>query len=171
MIFLSQTYIREASIDDCKNISEIHVRSWLETYDGIIPPSFLSKISVSERENTWVNNFKKEELSIFVAISGNDIIGFSSIAPRIYKGSHVIFLESIYLLKSFQNQGVGKELFYKALCRAKEYGYSSIFIEVLADNPTLNFYLRYSANMIEENIIKLGDENLLEYILRIDFTD
>lgn len=75
------------------------------------------------------------------------------------------------MLKSFQNQGVGKELFYKALCRAKEYGYSSIFIEVLADNPTLNFYLRYSANMIEENIIKLGDKNLLEYILRIDFTD
>ena len=65
----------------------------------------------------------------------------------------------------------GRKADYIITRNCYEYGYSSIFIEVLADNPTLNFYLRYSANMIEENIIKLGDENLLEYILRIDFTD
>lgn len=45
--------IRNAIIEDAKDIATIHVKSWQVVYKGLIPQSYLNNLSISKREKSW----------------------------------------------------------------------------------------------------------------------
>lgn len=45
--------IREANFQDAQGIANVHVSSWIETYTGIVPESYLAELSKEERKEMW----------------------------------------------------------------------------------------------------------------------
>ncbi len=108
--------IREAKISDVLSIAKVNVDTWRSAYRGILSNEYLNNLSYEQREQAMkniINNSKKDEISIFVAEeSTNGIVGFSTCGrersnDEIYHGE----LYAIYIIKEYQNKGIGRVLF------------------------------------------------------------
>jgi len=45
--------IREASAEDVRGVTRVHVEAWKSTYRGLVSSQFMDKISFDERETMW----------------------------------------------------------------------------------------------------------------------
>lgn len=158
--------IREANIKDVEGLARVHVLSWRETYQGLISDTYLTKLSIEQRKKNWIwtfNNLKINE-SIYIAedMEGK-IVGFSSSGEN--RNAEYEFdgeLYAIYLLKDYQNKGIGRTLFEVSVDRLRSSGYKSMMLWVLKDNPTLGFYKRLGGAVAGEKAIKIGEQELVE---------
>ena len=51
---------REATVADCVAVAEVHVRSWRESFAGIVPQSFMDRMSVERRAAAFAQGFGAE---------------------------------------------------------------------------------------------------------------
>ena len=74
--------IREASLNDVVSIAQIHVDTWRSTYKGIIPESYLARLTYEKRQKGWeqiLNKATDNGQFIYVAEnSSGQIIGFAN---------------------------------------------------------------------------------------------
>ena len=106
--------IREATRSDANGISKVHVDCWRSTYDGLVPADFLADLSYQESEKFWSDLLIDSNMPGFVYVAVNEagqIVGYIAGGPeregnRLYGGE----LYSIYILKDFQRQGIGRNL-------------------------------------------------------------
>jgi ribosomal protein S18 acetylase RimI-like enzyme len=162
--------IRKAKIDDATGIAKVHVDSWRTTYKGIIPDDFLNNLSYEQRTELWKGNITKEDNYVIVAENNEgQIVGFADAWKRetnVVESSSD--LTSIYLLKEYQGQGIGKKLFKELFEHFKQMGYGKIFVEVLEENKTRYFYEYYGAKLVKTVQIKIGEKILNELIYEWD---
>ncbi len=111
-----------------------------------------AEVEVTIEEMTdW--GFGKDKLfDFFVATEHEDIIG---IALYYYKYStwkgKCLFLEDIIVTEACRGKGIGKLLFDKVVAVAKQQKVRRMEWQVLEWNePALNFYKKYNANMDSE---------------------
>ncbi|MCY9076700.1 GNAT family N-acetyltransferase, partial [Bacillus inaquosorum] len=45
--------LREAKVEDIKDIAKVHVDSWGTTYRGIVPADYLNSLNYKEFEDKW----------------------------------------------------------------------------------------------------------------------
>ena len=65
-------------------------------------------------------------------------------------------LTSIYLLEEYHRTGTGKQLLKEIFTYFKHKGYEKIFVEVLAENKTRDFYEYFGAQYVNNNKIEIG---------------
>ena len=143
--------IRHATMQDTAGIAKVHVDSWRTTYRGIIPQSYLDKLSYEQRTGLWEKNISDVNNVIFVAEnSDNEIIGFVVGATRETNlEPNASDLTAIYLLEQWHGKGIGKQLIKAIMQSFKKDGYQKIYVDVLADNNTRNFYKYYGAEYVK----------------------
>ncbi|WP_047984388.1 GNAT family N-acetyltransferase [Ornithinibacillus californiensis] len=150
--------IRKAVLTDAAGIAKVHVNSWRTTYKGIIPASFLDNLSYDKRTELWQRNISREDNYVFVAETENkEIVGFADCGKR--EDNHIANsgdLTSIYLLEEYQGKGIGKGLMKQLFRQFKELGYERVFVEVLDENNTRNFYEYYGAKLLKSEKIKMA---------------
>ncbi len=148
--------IRKARPADAVAIAAVHVAAWRNTYPGILPDTFLAKLSVS-RQAVYYDQAIRGGTGVLVAIaSGVDvapggaarIIGFTT-AGRARRGEisgQVLGegeVETLYVLDDWRERGVGNAVYY-----APPLGIwprrvaKSAYLWVLRDNPSRWFYER-----------------------------
>ena len=135
--------IRQATLQDAKEIAKVHVDSWRTTYRSIIPDSYLNRLSYEQRTELWKRNIADEENYIVVATENKDgeIVGFGTAGKRPEnKEWNTGDLTSIYLLEEFQGRGIGKLLLTELFWYFTKRGYEKVFVEVLEENKTRHFY-------------------------------
>lgn len=151
---------------DAAAIARVHVASWKTTYRGIVQAEYLAAMDVGVREQRWREQFEAAQSLTFVAEAGPEVIGFiSGGALRETIAGYDAELYAIYLLESYQRQGVGKALvreLAKDLLAARHGG---MVVWVLADNPAVEFYKRLGANAILGKMITIGEMRLPELAL------
>lgn len=165
--------IRRAQAEDARGIAKVHVDSWRTTYRGIVPSSFLDKLSYDQRTALWERNIADRESYIVVAEDEESgIVGFGTAAKRssnqVERSSN---LTSIYLLDKFQGQGIGKALLKELFVHFKLQGCERVFVDVLEDNKTRHFYEYYGAKRIDAVKIQIGGSILSEWIYEWDNVD
>jgi GNAT superfamily N-acetyltransferase len=159
MSLLNCAMIRQAITADIPKLARVHVQSWLETYTGLIPDDVLHNIiTIESRELQWQRTLANAKVMVFVAVISSQIVGFSSVSLT----DHQAELYTLYLLKTHQGSGLGKQLFQAALEYAKARGAKSLTLWVLADNPTRKFYEYMGGYLEDERIETIGEANLLE---------
>ena len=100
---------------------------------------------------------------MYVAAHGNgEIVGFTSGGPErsgdtIYTGE----IYAIYLLASFQGQGIGHQLVRTLVSRLIQEGMTTLLVWVLAANPARAFYERLGGHPVREKTETIGDAPLL----------
>ncbi|MFJ6207217.1 GNAT family N-acetyltransferase [Lysinibacillus sp. NPDC092081] len=158
--------IRKANIEDAQGIGKVHVDSWRTTYKGILPDDFLNKLSYEQRTELWKKNISDATNYVLVAENEQDeIIGFATGGTRKTNSvPNATDLTSIYLLEEYQGMGIGKQLLKEIFIYFKQKGYEKVFVEVLAENKTRDFYEYYGAQYVNNIEIKIGGKIVEELI-------
>ncbi|MCY7781965.1 MULTISPECIES: GNAT family N-acetyltransferase [unclassified Bacillus (in: firmicutes)] len=153
--------VREAKIEDIKDIAKVHVDSWRTTYRGIVPAEYLESLNYKEFEDKWKSRSLK---GVFVAQDEiGSIFGFASFGPiRSEQGGYDGELYAIYLLEEHQRQGAGRALLAKGAEFLIHHGFSSMFVWVIEENPSITFYQAYTPERVAEDSFEIAGERLKE---------
>ena len=136
--------IEPATIQDCRAIAEVHVRSWQHAYRHILPSEFLASLSVEQREGMWRECLTAGKPHLLVARDGEGIVGFIAFGPSRDEGATQCCAEvwAIYLAPSSWSQGVGRMLWLAAMEQLLAQGYRTFSLWVIAGNErAIRFYL------------------------------
>lgn len=155
--------IRKAGQEDALAIAQVHVNSWKSTYKGLISDAYLDSLSVGSFERFWADQLEASSLSPYVAETGSGIVGFVQGGPlreKDYRYQGEIY--SLYLLKSHQRKGLGKQLVQAVMEDLITEGMSSFLVWVLADNPSCGFYEKLGGKKIGTKQVQIGGNMLQE---------
>lgn len=107
--------ILEAQKKHAKDIADIHQDTWKSTYKGIIPDTYFASLNPTHYVDQWNEYFNQESDSnktVFVAISGQDLIGFIAggreRTNQFPSFSYEIY--AIYVHKQFQKKRSGTKV-------------------------------------------------------------
>jgi GNAT superfamily N-acetyltransferase len=152
--------IREATIADVAAIAKVHVESWRTTYKGLLPEDYLANLTPEQREPLWRKILSRpvgHSLDYVAEDHAGNIVGFASGGPersgdQVYTGE----VYAIYLLESWQGQGIGRQLIAAVVRQLIQRGFTSLLIWVLADNPSRRFYEALGGQPVREKLEMTG---------------
>jgi GNAT superfamily N-acetyltransferase len=141
---------REAAVADCPAVAGVHVRSWRESFAGIVPQAFLDRMSVEQRTMAFAGRFSDPAYKMFVAEDALvGIVGFADCGgPRDEVPGYDAELYAIYLLPEFQGKGVGRELFRRVVDALVGDGKRSLYLMALEVSPYRSFYEKLGGRVI-----------------------
>jgi GNAT superfamily N-acetyltransferase len=139
------TLIRTARPEDARPVAEVHVASWRHAYRGLLPEDSLERLSVDDREATWLGLFADPDprSGAFVAEVDGRIVGFASFGPSRDDAAsdRTGEVPAIYLDPAVLGTGVGRELFEAATTALRDAGFAHATLWVLEANaPARRFY-------------------------------
>ena len=146
--------VREALLPDAAGIARVHVDSWRSAYQGFVPTSILDGLLYEQKERQWEETLRgtaHQEFVYVVEDEARQIVGFASGGPALakndtrYKGE----LFTIYLLDTYQRQGLGRRLFFRVVERLLALELTSMLIWVLAENPARRFYEVLGGDLVQ----------------------
>lgn len=159
--------IRIAELTDAPNIAKVNIDTWKNTYQGIVSDEYLNNLSYEQREQAIKNiiNIDNDKKFVYVAEDNRDgVIGFISCGKerendKIYAGE----IYAVYILKKFQNLGIGKLLFNCAIEILEEDNLIPIIVWALEENKyACNFYEVMGGRKIKERYIHIGNQKIKE---------
>lgn len=131
-------HIRRARPTDARAIAQVHVDTWREAYRELLPPGFLTGLSVDRRTGFWDSELRvtPAERMPWIAESEGRVAGFASSGPSRDADATPTTGEvyAIYVLPDCWAKGVGRDLLHHAERDLLEHGYSEARLWVLADN-------------------------------------
>ena len=124
---------RSSRVSDAKTLGRTHVQAWQETYRGKISDDYLDWLKPEIAEQIFSH---RAPANVFVAEDEGEIVGFAVVGhggeedmpPRTGE------LCGLYVLRSHQKKGIGKELFEMAEKRLSSLGYKRMLLWVLDTN-------------------------------------
>jgi ribosomal protein S18 acetylase RimI-like enzyme len=171
--------IRRARPADAAAIGAVHVAAWRSTYPGILPDSFLARLSVP-RQAAHYDAAIRAGVGVHVATaSGADlglhagadggaarVVGFVSGAPARISGDRQKLaegeIETLYVLDDWRDRGIGRRLMRAAAAHLAGAGCQSAFLWVLRDNPSRWFYTRLGGKPVAEATIEVGGQKVVQ---------
>lgn len=122
-------------------MSRIYVQSWRDTYLSVIPFGFLFEMSESQHERAFFNELSSKQVISFVAEDAGRVVGFITGGTErngsdIYGGE----IYTLYVLKNFQQLGIGGNLVSALTKQLNQNGIYSMLVRVLKLNPYRRFY-------------------------------
>ena len=137
--------IREANPEDAAGIARVHVESWRTTYPGIMPQEHLDALSIADQQQMWAETLRQggpTQTTVYVAetdigkIVGFAVGGTEKAGDPDYRSE----IYGLYLLQSFQGQGLGRRLVQTFARRLHQDGHRTLLIWVNVHNPARRFY-------------------------------
>lgn len=158
--------IRKATIEDTKGIAIVQVDTWETTYRGTVPDEFLEQMTYESRELKWKEIITNQ--FVYVAeTSDGQIIGYSNGSiersgkyPK-YNGE----LYAIYILKSYQRIGIGRELLKSIVKEFMNTNIISMSVLVMENNDSRSFYESLGGLKIGRDKLEISGKefNLIVY--------
>ena len=157
---------RRATIADSLAVARVHVQSWRESFKGIVPQSFLDKMSVQDRARAFRTGFADDDYRMFIAETPkNGLIGFADFGKaRKTDRPYQAELYAIYLLRDFQRQGVGRKLFTLGVESLVGGGMNSMYVLTLKASPYKSFYEKMGGRVVDREAIVIGGVKYAELI-------
>ncbi len=159
--------IRDAINKDISKIAQVHVDTWRTTYQGILLDDILENLSYEKRENSWHQVFENAQKNGNFTYVAEDklqqIVGFANggierTGDPFYRGE----LNAIYILKSHQQKGIGRELVRVIVEKLNRMEIHSMLVWVLKGNPASYFYEKLGGKKIYQKDIQRGETKLIE---------
>lgn len=164
---------REATIADVLAVAKVHVQSWRESFTGIVPQTYLDKMSVENRAKAFESGFADDFYKMFVAVTQeNGIVGFADFGKiRDYQSKFEAELYAIYLLRDFQRKGIGGKLFDLGVKYLVANNMNSLSLTALEVSPYKRFYEKMGGYLVERKATNFEDESYTTVIYGWDKLD
>ncbi len=134
--------IRQAKPQDAEGIARVRIETWRTAYKGIVPQDHLDQLSLTAITEQFQNLFKEEAPLIWVAEEGTEIVGFVFGGPERRDGAEAGEVYAIYIMDSYQGQGIGTQLLQAVCQELYLQGKTTLILWVLEQNPYRVFYER-----------------------------
>lgn len=126
--------IRPVIDDDVQAIAKIYTDNWKNTYQNILPDSFLKKMTYEHSQEKWLSYIHTDKQGAFVAVDEEDMItGFSAYKPC-YDLENCLLLDSLHITQMAQGSGIGKKLIFTIGRHAYNNGYEKLSICIVKGN-------------------------------------
>jgi diamine N-acetyltransferase len=164
--------IRRVTPSDGPALSEIGRATFLETFGHLYPPqdleSFLPSAYGLERTDRDLTDPAKAS---WLVEADTQVVGYATVGPCDLPHSDVgpqsLELKRFYLLKSFQNTGIGGRLWVEVMNWMRAQKPKNLWIGVWSENHgAQRFYLRHGFEKVGEYGFKVGNTTDHEFILR-----
>lgn len=130
---LAESIIIPAGPGDAVALAEVHVRSWRETYAGLLPPQYLERMSVPVHATRWRRQLTRTRPGeVVLAAEGPAGLTAYCAGARLAEDEAEVF--TLYVLKSAQGSGLGRRLFATAARVLRAEGARSLRLWVLNGN-------------------------------------
>lgn len=165
--------IRYAEIKDVEDMIDVNFKTWWTTYRGIINEDYLL-----EREKEREDGIKRSKSNFgrlgvdgrkiykCVAIDNEKVIGIATYGRCREEDKFGLTncgeIYSIYILKEYQQRGIGKKLMNFAVSDLKKENYDKVVIWSLKDNPSVEFYKKMGGDIKLAKKIEIGKQTLEE---------
>lgn len=160
-----EVLIRAATVSDAAAIARVHVDSWREAYEGVVPADYLASIDVEQRTQTWREHLGPDArgLSIWVAEENGDVLGFACLGPSRDEDADRTTLEiyAIYLEPSAWGRGVARELMRTVLGTVPAGGVVTLWV-LDANDRARHFYRRNGFQPDVERMDEIGGQPFKE---------
>lgn len=150
--------IRPATLADLPRIVEIYNQAILKK--GLTADLDVQKV---EDKQSWFESHVPERYPIFVAVKGDEILGWVSLSP--YREGRKALAKttevSLYLEEKFIGQGIGSALMQQVLADAKQLGYNNIIAILIANNEkSIGLFTKFKFLQwgLLPNIVEIGEE-------------
>ncbi|MBM7579122.1 GNAT family N-acetyltransferase [Jeotgalibacillus terrae] len=157
--------IRKATPQDAAGIAKVQVDTWRTTYRGMVPDDYLDQMTYSRREEVWGKIIEDGQI-VYVAEDNGEVVGFANGGEERsnkysgYDGE----LFAIYILESYQRQGLGRKLIAPLVEDMKVKGLTSMIVCVLEKNDSKQFYEVLGAEKVDTVKINFGGRDLKEAV-------
>ena len=143
-------FYRRANVKDALAVAKVHVKSWSESFVGIVPQKFLDNMSIEKREKVFRRTLSEINYKMFVAETFSDgIVGFADFGES--RNDNLPFegeLYAIYLLPESQGKGIGENLFKFCQKEMVADGMNSMHLETLKISPYKFFYDKMGGKIV-----------------------
>ena len=140
--------LRRANKEDAYGVEYVAAHTWYDTYQPFMPLDYLT--------------YRVEHIEERVP----RVIGILHYKPnQNEKYKDYGYLESIYILTEYHGQGLGKQLFKKAIEGLIAMGYNDMYLECIVGNPTMEFYKKYTGYVIDEIDFPIADFSVKAHIV------
>ena len=102
----AQVWLREAEVSDVRAVAEFQTRCWREAYRGLVPQSYLDRVTVADREVRWRERIVSGARWVALAESGGLLVGVVSWGMTDVPGVPALELKSLYVDRDHHGTGV-----------------------------------------------------------------
>jgi GNAT superfamily N-acetyltransferase len=154
--FSNNTY-REASVAECEAVAKVHVRSWKESFAGLVPQTVMDRITVENRTKAFEKRFQSDSYKLYVGEAADrGLIGFADCGePRERIDTYQAELYAIFLLPEFQGSGVGRQLFSLCVEGLVKSGKSSMYLLAFENSPYRSFYDKMGGRLVRKRPVEI----------------
>ena len=156
--------LRKAHVGDVPALARVYVDTWRAAYEHILPPAYLARLSYKGQATGWQRTLCTPGTATWIAeTQRRQLVGFASGGAT--RGETSIYfseINTLYLLPSFQRQGIGRRLVAAFSEQVMSIGLRSMLIWVLRDNPCRGFYSALGGEEVGERPVNVGGEKFIE---------
>lgn len=129
-------FIAPAGPADAEELARVHVRAWRETYRGLLPDSFLARMSEADyaRRFRRVLTFPGPNDVTLMAFGRGGVVGYAQGGPARAGRESTAEIATLYVLREAQGKGYGKRLLIGAARALAAQGARALVLSVLKDN-------------------------------------
>ena len=162
--------ISPAGPGDAADLAAVHVRSWRETYRGLLPQAALDRMSVKAHARRFQHDLTRPRRGAVTLLAEGveGVVGYAS-AALLRGDSRVADAEvfTLYVLRSAQGAGIGRALLASAARVLRAEGAKSLMLFVLTGNERARaFYEHLGGEAFAEVASHGWGENLTETAYR-----
>ncbi|MFI8390443.1 GNAT family N-acetyltransferase [Streptomyces sp. NPDC085540] len=148
--------VRVMTEADVAAVSEIRVTGWKAAYAGIVPQSYLDRMTVeadAHQRRRYVMKPDKATIDLVAVDAQGAVVGWACFGPsRTAAGE----LYALYVRPSLIGTGIGRTLLRAVHANAAAHGFGSVLLWVLTDNtPARRFYER--AGYVADGAVQADD--------------
>lgn len=107
--------LRDASVSDVRAVAEFQTRCWREAYRGLVPQSYLDRVSVADREIRWRQRIVSGARQVALAEAGGLLVGVVSWGMTDVPGVPALELKSLYVDREHRGTGLAAALLQRAV--------------------------------------------------------
>jgi ribosomal protein S18 acetylase RimI-like enzyme len=132
----SQFVVFPAGPADAEALARVHVTSWRETYRGLLPDSYLARMSETAHARRFAWQLQKpgpDDVTLTAADRWS-LVGYAQGGPSRRGRAGEAEIATLYLVRAAQGRGLGRRLLGETTRALAARGASSLVISVLKDN-------------------------------------
>ncbi len=146
--------VREAGHGDAESIAELHIHSWRETYQDILPADYLRHTIVKERHAYWRQLLTGSDPGDFVLMIPDEtaVLAFICVLRNRESGYDAL-IDNLHVHSDCKGQGFGRMLMEIAVNRLIDAGAQSLCLWVFDSNrQAVRFYERLGARADQHGV-------------------
>jgi ribosomal protein S18 acetylase RimI-like enzyme len=140
-----------AGPSDDRELAQVHVASWRETYGGLLPAAYLAQMSVEAHARRWrwsLTHPGPQEITLAAADRGG-LVGYASGGASRTGLAGEGEIHTLYVLRGAQGRGLGRGLMQACARALAAQGARSLRISVLRDNANARRFYEHVGGQAE----------------------